>query len=216
MKMKSEFSFTYRYKSPILTDTPFLRGNGAVPPFKGGAEERDGGLISLLRMRRLNTQVIALLMAILTLGLLPSCNKEKNIIYDVNDVNVNRPEGNKDYVKSLAEFISIAFTDLFGQNISQAELQTLAVPYSGFGDLKLIEDMIIKNFLNSPSVIIPSDSEMRENVDQFLMNTYQKLFNRLPNEFELWHMKSLINENSDITPELIYYAIMTSNEYRYY
>ncbi|MFT6210385.1 MAG: hypothetical protein ACJATE_001001, partial [Bacteroidia bacterium] len=69
---------------------------------------------------------------------------------------------------------------------------------------------------NSPSVIIPSDSEMRENVDQFLMNTYQKLFNRLPNEFELWHMKSLINENSDITPELIYYAIMTSNEYRYY
>jgi len=214
--MKSEFSFTCKYKSPVLTDTLFLRGNGAVPPFKGGVEERGGGLISLLRMRRLNTQVVALLMAILTLGLLPSCNKEKNIIYDVNDVNVNRPEGNKDYVKSLAEFISIAFTDLFGQNISQAELQTLAVPYSGFGDLKLIEDMIIKNFLNSSSVIIPSDSEMRANVDQFLMDTYQKFFNRLPNEFELWHMKNLINENSDINPELIYYAIMTSNEYRYY
>lgn len=160
---------------------------------------------------------IALLLIILTtLGAFSGCQKEKNIIYDVNDVNVNRPEGNKDYVKSLSEFISIAYTDLFGQNISQAELQTLAVPYSGFGDLKLIEDMIIKNFLNNQSVIVPTDTEMRANVDQFLMDTYQKFFNRLPNEFELWHMKNLINENADITPELIYYAIMTSNEYRYY
>lgn len=154
--------------------------------------------------------------SLLIIGAFSGCQKEKNIIYDVNDVNVNKPDANKDYVKSLAEFISIAFTDLFGQNITQAQLQTLAVPYSGFGDLKLIEDMIIKNFLNSPSVIVPTDSEMRANVDQFLMDTYQKFFNRLPNEFELWHMRNLINENSDVTPELIYYAIMTSNEYRYY
>ena len=157
-----------------------------------------------------------LALAILTLGLLPSCSKEKNIIYDVNDVNVNRPEGNKDYVKSLAEFISIAYTDLFGQNITQAQLQTLAVPYSGFGDLKLIEDLIIKNFLNEPSAIVPTDAAMRANVDVFIANTYQKFFNRNPNEFELWHMKNLIDENADITPELVYYAIMTSNEYRYY
>jgi len=216
MNMKSKFPFTCRYKSPVLTDTPFLRGNGAVPPFKGGAEERGGGLISSLRMRRLNTQVLALLIAILNLGLLPSCNKDKNIIYDVNDVNVNRPEGNKDYVKSLAEFISIAYTDLFETSISQAQLQTLAVPYSGFGDLKLIEDMIIKNFLNDANVIVPTSTAMRANVDQFLMETYQKFLNRNPNEFELWHMKNVIDENAEITPELVYYAIMTSNEYRYY
>ena len=144
------------------------------------------------------------------------CTKEKDIIYEVNDVDVQQPNANKDYAKTLTEFISIAFADLFGQNINQAQLQTLAVPYSGFGDLKLIEDMIIKNFLNNQSVIIPSDSEMRANVDQFLLDTYQKFFNRYPNEFELWHMKNLINENSEITPELVYYSIMTSNEYRYY
>tara|TARA_R110000868_G_scaffold237867_1_gene492447 strand:+ start:991 stop:1488 length:498 start_codon:yes stop_codon:yes gene_type:complete len=159
---------------------------------------------------------ILLLLALLTAGAFSGCQKEKNIIYDVNDVNVNRPEGNKDYVKSLAEFISIAYTDLFGQNISQSALQTLSVPYSGFGDLKLIEDMIIKNFLNSPSAIVPSNTDMRANVDQFIMETYQKFFNRNPNEFELWHMKNLIEENADITPELVYYATMTSNEYRYY
>lgn len=152
----------------------------------------------------------------LGVGVFSGCQKEKSIVYEVNDVNVNRPDADKDYVKSQAEFISIAYTDLFGQNISQAQLQTLAVPYSGFGDLKLLEDMIIKNFLNNPNVIVPTNTEMRANVDQFVINTYQKFFNRSPNEFELWHMKNMINENADITPELIYYAIMTSNEYRYY
>ena len=144
------------------------------------------------------------------------CQKEQNIIYEVNDVNVQDPNANKDYVKSLTEFISIAYTDLFGESISQAELQTLAVPYAGFGDLKLIEELIIKNFLNDPAIEVPTDQEMRANVDQFLMDTYQKFLNRFPNEFELWHMKNLIEENQDVTPELVYYSIMTSNEYRYY
>ena len=165
---------------------------------------------------KLRTRISVFFIGVMCLGMVSSCTKEKDIIYDVNDVNVDKPDANKDYVKSLTEFISIAFTDLFGQNINQAQLQTLAVPYSGFGDLKLIEDMIIKNFLNNPVANVPSDAEMRENVDQFLLDTYQKFFNRYPNEFELWHMRNLINENENITPELIYYAIMTSNEYRYY
>lgn len=166
-----------------------------------------------MNMRR---HIPLLLISVLSMGTFSSCQKEKNIIYDVNDVNVNRPEGNKDYVKSLAEFISIAYTDLFGTSISQAQLQTLAVPYSGFGDLKLIEDLIIKNFLNDANVIVPSNAAMRENVDQFLLDSYQKFLNRNPNEFELWHMKNVIDENAEITPELVYYAIMISNEYRYY
>lgn len=144
------------------------------------------------------------------------CQKEKNIIYEVNDVNVQDPNADKDYVKSLTEFISIAYTDLFGEVISQQQLQTLAVPYAGFGDLKIIEELIIKNFLNEPTVQIPTNSAMRANIDQFLFDTYQKFLNRAPNEFELWHMKNLIEENQDITPELVYYSIMTSNEYRYY
>lgn len=144
------------------------------------------------------------------------CQKEKDIIYEVNDVNVSNPDGNKDNVKSLTEFISIAYTDLFGENISQAQLQTLAVPYAGFGDLKLIEDLIIKNFLNEPTVELPSSVEMRADVDAFVFESYQKLFNRDPNEFELWYVSNLIDENQGATPELVYYSLMTSNEYRYY
>lgn len=163
-----------------------------------------------------NRNLSLVLAALLSLGLFAGCQKEADIIYDVNDVNVDRPNADKGYTKSLTEFISIAFADLFEQNINQAQLQTLAVPYSGFGDLKLIEDMIIKNFLNNPNVVIPTESEMRDNVDQFLIDTYRKFLNRDPNEFELWHMRDVINDNADITPELVYYAIMTSNEYRYY
>lgn len=166
-----------------------------------------------MKMRK---HIQLVLSAALMLTVVSGCQKEQNIIYDVNDVNVQQPNANKDYVKSLSEFISIAYTDLFGQNISQAQLQTLAVPYAGFGDLKLIEELIIKNFLNEPTVIIPTDAQMRANVDQFLLDTYQKFLNRYPNEFELWHMKNVIEENEDITPELVYFAIMTSNEYRYY
>ena len=164
-------------------------------------------------MKRMN-QII--LFAASALLIATGCQKEQNIIYEVNDVNVQDPNANKDYVKSLTEFISIAYTDLFGESISQAELQRLAVPYAGFGDLKLIEELIIKNFLNDSNIEIPTDQEMRSNVDQFLMDTYQKFLNRFPNEFELWHMKNLIEENQDVTPELVYYSIMTSNEYRYY
>lgn len=166
-----------------------------------------------MKMRK---HIQLVLSAALMLAVVSGCQKEQNIIYDVNDVNVQQPNAKKDYVKSLTEFISIAYTDLFGQNISQAQLQTLAVPYAGFGDLKLIEELIIKNFLNEPTVIIPTDAQMRANVDQFLLETYQKFLNRYPNEFELWHMKNVIEENEDITPDLVYFAIMTSNEYRYY
>ena len=66
--------------------------------------------------------------------------------------------------------------------------------------------------------MIPDDSDAK---GQTLMSMehlelYQKFLNRYPNEFELWHMKNVIEENEDITPELVYFAIMTSNEYRYY
>jgi hypothetical protein len=165
---------------------------------------------------KLKTRISALVIFLSGILLFAGCQKEKNIIYEVNDVNVQNPDANKDYVKSLTEFISIAYTDLFGESISQAQLQTLAVPYAGFGDLKLIEELIIKNFLNDPNVNIPTNAEMRENVDQFLFDTYQKFLNRAPNEFELWRLKSMIEENENITPDLVYYSIMTSNEYRYY
>lgn len=166
-------------------------------------------------MRRVNMKMLVFVLAFF--GLVNTgCQKESQIIYQVNDVTVAKPSGEKGSVKTVAEFISIAYTDLFGQAILQSQLLELDLAYQGFGDLKLVEDLIIKNFLNDSGLDIPTDQEMRSNPAVFIQASYQKFYNRNPSEFEEWQLRSMIEEDASITPELVYYAMMTSNEYRYY
>ncbi|MCI5058248.1 MAG: hypothetical protein MRY83_19210, partial [Flavobacteriales bacterium] len=118
--------------------------------------------------------------------------------------------------KTTSEFISIAYSDLFGTTIDDQKLTDLSLALVAFGDKKLIEDMIIKNFLNEPGSNIPSVQDMQGDIPKFIQETYRKFYNRDPNEFETWQIEKAINEDSNLTPELIYYAFLTSNEYRYY
>jgi hypothetical protein len=154
----------------------------------------------------------------LTAFFITSCKKEanKSYIYGVNNVAVSQDGVAKPNVKTTLEFISIAYSDLFGNTIDQSKLTDLGTAYNSFGDKKLIEDIIIRNFLNSTGVSIPTIIAMNANVNLFVVNTYKKFYNREPNEFELWQMTNLIQNDVNTTPELIYYAFMTSNEYRYY
>ena len=145
-----------------------------------------------------------------------ACKKETTYVYGVNDVSVKQDGANKPSVKTTTEFISIAYADIFGATISANELTNLSMLYSAFGDKKLMENLIIKNFLNSPGIIIPSKTQMNGNLDVFLKDTYVKFLNRNPNEFELYGTKTLIQADTSITPELIYYGMLTSNEYRHY
>ena len=145
-----------------------------------------------------------------------SCKKDVSYIYDVNDTNVSQPGVSKPNVKSTLEFISIAYSDLFGTTIGAGELTDLSLCYLAFGDKKFIEDLIIRNFLNKTGVIIPTQSTMTADVPAFVQATYRKFYNRDPNEFEKWQVVNYINSTSTITPELVYYSFMTSDEYRYY
>ena len=164
-------------------------------------------------------KIIKLKTLLLFLGvvfLITSCKKETDFIYGVTDVDIQKPDANKPNVKSTFTFISIAYSDLFGANISQTQLVELQTAYAAFGDHRLIEQMIIKNFLNDVGIDIPSQTEMNADVEQYIKDSYVKFFNRLPNEFELWHIENEIAGDDTMTPELIYFAMMTSNEYRYY
>lgn len=152
---------------------------------------------------------------LLAVALLFSACK-KDYIYGVDDVDVTQSQGNKNNVKSTTEFVSIAYSDIFGSTIPQNYLQSLSLAYLAFGDKKLIEDIIIKNMLNAPGVQLPTQQAMVADVDAFVTNTYKKFYNRIPTEYELWKMKQLIQADPGITPELIYYAFLTSDEYRYY
>ncbi len=156
------------------------------------------------------------ILPLLLVSVLSSCKKDTDFIYGVTDVDIQKPDANKPNVKSTFTFISIAYSDLFGANISQTQLVELQTAYAAFGDQRMVEQMIIKNFLNDGGVDIPSQSEMNADVEQFIKDSYVKFFNRLPNEFELWHIENETAGDNSITPELIYFAMMTSNEYRYY
>ena len=57
---------------------------------------------------------------------------------------------------------------------------------------------------------------MSADVSAFVSATYRKFYNRDPNEFEKWQIVNYINTSSNVTPELVYYSFMTSDEYRYY
>ncbi len=145
-----------------------------------------------------------------------SCKKETKYVYGVKDVTVNQSGVNKPNVKNTLEFISIAYSDLLGQSIGASELTELSVCYLSFGDKKFIEDLIIRNFLKKPGVVIPTQTQMNGDVAAFVQATYRKFYNRDPNEFEKWQIVNYIKNTTGITPELVYYSFMTSDEYRYY
>jgi hypothetical protein len=146
--------------------------------------------------------------------LFTACKKE--YIFGVDDVDVVQNSASKNNVKTTTEFVSIAYSDIFGSTVPQTYLTKLSLAYLAFGDKKLVEDIIIKNMLNAPGVQLPTQQTMLADVDLFINNTYKKFYNRTPSEFELWKMKQLIQADSTITPELVYYAFLTSDEYRYY
>lgn len=170
-------------------------------------------MLGLTNSKRLIGTALLIVMSVFA-----SCKKDppKTYIYGVNNTSVSQDGVAKPNIKSTVEFISIAYSDLFGNTIDQSTLNDLGTAYNAFGDKKLIEELIIRNFLNSQNVSIPTVTQMNADVKLFVVNTYKKFYNREPNEFELWQFTNLISTDTAITPEMVYYSFMTSNEYRYY
>jgi len=157
-----------------------------------------------------------LLFATILISLAVSCKKDTEYIYEVDPVTVRKDDNLKSVEKTTVEFISIAYADVFGQTISQNQLGQLSLLYLSFGDKRLIEDMLIKNMFNSQSIQLPSEETMRADVTTFVNSIYLKLFNRLPNELEAFTLKKKISDNTSIMPDMVYYSMMTSDEYRFY
>jgi hypothetical protein len=148
--------------------------------------------------------------------LLFSCTEDKKYQYEVNPIDVGNDGGAKTNQKSTTEFISIAYSDLYGTTISQAKLVNLSVAYNSFGDLKVIEQRIISNLLNDTTVHLPTTPAVNGDTTLFIVNAYKKFYNREPNAFEKFKWLDIIRNESGTTPTTIYYALMTSDEYRFY
>ncbi len=160
--------------------------------------------------------LVFLLMLLMTGCLFVACEKETAYLYEVNTVSVQQSGSIKSNAKSTTEFITIAWADLFGAQIPQQELVKLNTVYSAFGDKKLMEDRILLNMLNKPGNLIPAAPHVNGDTLFFIQNTYKKLYNRDPDAFETFYLKEQIRLNPTISATLLWYALMSSDEYRYY
>ena len=141
-------------------------------------------------------------------------DEEKKYVYQVQEVYVDSPGADKPNVKASTEYISIAYADVFGKSISSELLSELTTSYVSFGDVSVIEDLIIRNFLAHPDAKIPSNSTMRADIELFVKDCYNQFYGREPNAQEVWYFKDKISSNSGLTPDVVYYIFLTSNEYR--
>lgn len=145
-----------------------------------------------------------------------SCNKEKRYVYEVQEQQLYQSANDKRNLKTTTQFITIAYNDLFGSNITTAELNKLDVALQAVGDKSVVQDMIVKTFINRSGVQIVSNTVMRSDIPTFVQGCYLRFYNRQPTETEMWKMKNLIETNTDITAQQVYYSFMTSEEYKYY
>lgn len=145
-----------------------------------------------------------------------ACTEETTYVYEVDTVNAIGNSGDKNTPKSTLEFISIAYADVFGTSITQNQLVNLSTSYASFGDKKVIEELIVSNFLNRPNAQIPATPSVNGDTAAFITSAYKKFYNREPNPFESYFWLDLFRRSATANPGTMYYALMTSDEYRFY
>ena len=144
------------------------------------------------------------------------CQREVVEQYQVNEISLYSSASEKKNLKTDDQFISILYTDLFGKSIDNEELKRLNTAYSSLGDKALVIDIMIRSMLVNSEAIIADKNAMRARPEEFIEETYKRFLVRQPNEQEKWFLKNKIENNGGLKPVDIYYAILTSDEYRYY
>ena len=156
-----------------------------------------------------------LLWMLLALGVF-ACNKEKDILYGVNETPALPVNAEKNKLKSPAQYLAILHANLFQEALSSNELVQLTNIVEAFGDKALIHEVIISNFMNESGVILPPDSLMRNDMDAFIEETYKRFFVRQPTELEKEFFRNYLQANENVTPELVYLAFSLADEYQFY
>ncbi len=151
----------------------------------------------------------------LSLALFFSCQKEVQYQYELTPLNLTQSK-DKSNLKSDLQFVSIAYSDLFGSQISANDLNTILEGYNSVGDKGLIIDRVLRKMLSANGILKPDAATMRADMEAFLTESFERFLVRKPAEMELWYFTSILEKNQAIAPEDIYYALMTSTEYRYY
>ena len=120
--------------------------------------------------------------------LFSSCEKDK--IYDVNEEVVLAPNAGKTKLKSDQQYIAILYANLFQTALSSDNLYEASECVQSIGDKDLVHEVLISNYMNREEVILPTNQEMRADVDEFITNTYHRFLVRNPSEAERQYFKT--------------------------
>ena len=142
------------------------------------------------------------------------CEKDK--VYEVNEETILAPNANKTKLKTDQQYIAILYANLFQTALSSDNLFEASECVKSIGDKDLVHEVLISNYMNKPDVILPTNEEMRADVDGFITETYNRFLVRNPTEAERQYFKNYINTHTNVRPELVYFSFSLSNEYQYY
>ena len=144
-----------------------------------------------------------------------SCQQD-DIVYDINQLQSSSYNANKNKLKSVSQYISIVYANLFQKALSSNELVEITRCIESIGDKQVAHEIVLSNFMNEPDVIIPSDSLMRADLDLFLEETYKRFFVRDITEAEREFFLNYLNTNPNVSSEMVYMSFALSNEYQFY
>jgi len=139
-----------------------------------------------------------------------------NYIYDVGGQAIYQSNLEKNKQKTNLQFISILYQNVFRQSIPGGALTNLNQVRTAIGDKGMADQLITNAFINDNLSQIPTDAEMRADIDQFIEDTYLRFYLRFPSAYEKFYLKQEIQNDSGMTPELIYISFSSSNEYKFY
>lgn len=145
-----------------------------------------------------------------------SCTKEVVNVYEIDRVGLYGSASEKKNLKNDEQFIAILYRDLFNESIGTQEMEVLFGTYASLGDKPLIIDEIIKSLLSQPGIDIATASEMHADPEGFIDDVFERFLIRKPSAQELWFLETQIRQNPELNPLDLYYALLTSQEYRYY
>lgn len=154
-----------------------------------------------------------------------ACKKEitqeivyDNIIYNIDTVPVYAASGDKDRLKTPLQYISSLYSNLYFSSIPANELDNLVIYRLSLGDKNLANEMILNAMLEDPVVAssLPSDTEMREDLDEFIELTYLRFYLRKPTEYEKYGLRQMIEDDASLTVVDVYRSFLLSNEYMFY
>lgn len=146
------------------------------------------------------------------------CEKENDVdaVYELNPIRVQPANTGKTKIKSTEQYISILHTNFFEKAISVSNLVDYTEALYSVGDQQLAREVLISNFMNDPSVVLPVHDAMHGNFQSFMIKTYQRFFVRNPTEAEKVWFYNYFREKPEVTAELVYFAFALSNEYQSY